>query len=149
MINLIFWRSHYKSYKKASQKLHALPRIANYMDLPKRNDLMKGFITSQFSYCPLIWMLNSMTLNKIIDNIRERALRQTYKDNQFSFKKLLEKDHYLTVPHKNLQVLVKEIFKFRSDLVLQHHEGCIWVKRPSIQPTIWINSLYTPKFTTY
>ena len=40
--------------KKASQKLHALARIVNYMDLPKRKVLMKAFITSQFRYSPLI-----------------------------------------------------------------------------------------------
>ena len=33
--------------KKASQKLHALARIVNYTDLPKREVLMKEFITSQ------------------------------------------------------------------------------------------------------
>ena len=58
--------------KKASQKLHALARIVNYMDLPKRKVLMKAFITSQFSYCPLIWMLHSRTLNNRINNIHER-----------------------------------------------------------------------------
>ena len=70
-------------------------------------------------------MLNSTALNKSINNIRERALTLIYKDNQSSFKELLEKDHYLTDPHKNLQVLGKEIFKVKSDLVPQHHEGCI------------------------
>ena len=45
--------------KKASQKLHALARISHYMDLNKRKNLMKGFITSQFSYCTLIWMFQS------------------------------------------------------------------------------------------
>ena len=40
--------------KKASQKLHALARIVSYMDLPKRKVLIKTFITTQFSYCPLI-----------------------------------------------------------------------------------------------
>ena len=49
--------------KKASQKLHALARIVNYMDFPRRKVLMKAFITSQFSYYPLIWMLHSRTLN--------------------------------------------------------------------------------------
>ena len=39
--------------KKASQKLHALARIAHYMDFEKRRSLMKEFITSQFNYCPL------------------------------------------------------------------------------------------------
>ena len=43
--------------KMVSQKLHMLARIVNYMDFPKRKVLMKAFITSQFSYCPLIWML--------------------------------------------------------------------------------------------
>ena len=40
--------------KIASQKLQARARIISYMDLPKRQVLMKAFITSQFSYCPLI-----------------------------------------------------------------------------------------------
>ena len=92
--------------RKASQTLHALARIVNHMDLPKRKILMKAFITSQFSYCQLIWMLHSRTLNNRINNIHERALRLTYKDNKSSFKQLLEKDHSVTVHHKNLQVLV-------------------------------------------
>ena len=40
--------------KKASQKLYALARVVNFMDLAKRKSLMKAFITSQFDYCPLI-----------------------------------------------------------------------------------------------
>ena len=70
------------------------------MALPKRKVLMKAFIKSQFSYCPLIWMLYSRTLNNGINNIHERALRLTYKDNQSSFKHLLEKDHSVTVHQK-------------------------------------------------
>ena len=72
--------------KKASQKLHALARIVNYMDFPKRKVLMKAFPTSQFSYCPLIWMLQSRTLNNGINNIHERALKLSYNDNQSSLK---------------------------------------------------------------
>ena len=40
--------------KKASRKLHALARIARYMDFEKRRSLMKEFVISQFDYCPLI-----------------------------------------------------------------------------------------------
>ena len=57
--------------KKASQKLNALARIVNYMDFPKRKVLMKAFITSQFSYCPLIRMFHSRTLSNRINNIHE------------------------------------------------------------------------------
>ena len=50
--------------QKASQKLHALARISHYMDLNKRRNLMKAFITSQFGYCPLIWMFHSHNLSE-------------------------------------------------------------------------------------
>ena len=61
--------------KKANQKSHALARISHYMDLNKRRNLMKTFITSQFSYCPLIWMFHSSNLNKKINRIHDQALR--------------------------------------------------------------------------
>ena len=53
-------------------------------------------------------MLHSSTSNNRINSTHERALRLTYKYNQSSFKQLLEKDHSVTVHHKNLQVLVTE-----------------------------------------
>ena len=114
--------------KKASQKLHAL--ASNYMDLPKRRVLMKAFITSQFNYCPLIWMFHSRTLNNRINNIHERALRLTYKDNQSSFQELLEKDHSVTVHHKNLQALVTEIFKVKNDLARDIMKDVFELKEP-------------------
>ena len=99
--------------KKASQKRHVLARIVSYLGLPKRKVLMKAFITSQFSYFPF-WMLNSRTLNNRINNIHERTLRLTYEDNKSSFKQLLEKDHSVTVHHKNVKILVTEIFKVKN-----------------------------------
>ena len=60
--------------KKTSQIFHALARISHYMDLNKRGNLMKAFITSQFSYCPLIWMFHGRNLNNKIDRIHEELL---------------------------------------------------------------------------
>ena len=76
---------------------------------------MKAFITVQFSYCPLISMLHSRTLNNRINDIHERALRLTYKGSTSLFKQLLEKDHSVTIHHKNLQVLATEIFNVKSN----------------------------------
>ena len=115
------------------------------MDLSKRKVLMKVFITSQFIYCPLIWMLHSNILNNRINNIHERALRLTYKDNKSSFKQLLEKDHSVTVHQKNLQVLVIEVFKVKNSLAPNIMKDVFELKEPSIQPTVRIKSLYTPK----
>ena len=39
--------------RKASAKISALPRIAPYMDLPRRKQIMNALFKSQFSYGPL------------------------------------------------------------------------------------------------
>ena len=76
--NLTF-ENHISSIcKKASQKLNALARIASYMKIQKRRTIMKSFLNSQFSYCPLIWMFHSRRFNNKINFIRKRALRITY-----------------------------------------------------------------------
>ena len=70
--NLSFNKHVNNLYKEASAKLDALARISGYMNLPKRAIIMKSFITSQFGYCPLIWMFHSRTLNnKINSSIHE------------------------------------------------------------------------------
>ena len=102
--------------KKASQKLHSLPRIAPYMNIQKRRTIMKFFVTSQFSHCPLIWMFHSRRLNNKINSIHERALRITCQDNTSTFQELLNKDNSVSIHHRNLQVLATETFKIHRDL---------------------------------
>ena len=48
---------------KAGQKLNALSRIAFFMNDEQRKLIMNAFISSQFGYCPLVWMLHSRELN--------------------------------------------------------------------------------------
>ena len=57
--------------KKASKKLHALARIAKYMDINKQRMLMKVFISSEFSYCPLTWMFHSRKMQHRISSIQK------------------------------------------------------------------------------
>ena len=64
---------------------------------------MKTFIMSQFSYCPLVWMCHSRTLNNKIIKLHERALRLVYNDRQSTFKELLNVVKSVTIHHKNIQ----------------------------------------------
>ena len=102
--------------KKANQKLHALARLSNYMDQEKLRLIMKAFITSHFSYCPLVWMFHSRGLNHRINKIHEKSLRLVYNDNLSSFAELLIKDNSVTIHEKNLQVLVTEVYKAINNL---------------------------------
>ena len=96
--------------KKASRKVSALSRIFPFMDLTKRRFLMNSFFASQFSYCPLIWMCHSRTVNNKINKLHERCLRIVYNDKKSSFKELLETDKSVPIHIKNLQVLATEMF---------------------------------------
>ena len=53
--------------------------------------LLTTFITSQFSYCPLVWMFHSRTMNNRINTLHEKALRLVYTNkSNLSFDALLK-----------------------------------------------------------
>ena len=105
-----------KLCKKSSKKCHTLSRVCKYMGHDQKRVLMNAFISSQFSYCPLIWMFHSRALNQRINKIHERALRLVYRnDGHLSFEELLVKDKSVSIHQKNLQNLAIEIFKSKND----------------------------------
>ena len=67
--------------QKAYRKLNLL---TSYMDFQKRQILMNAFFNSQFSYCPVIWMLFRQALINKINRLHERCLRIVY-----NYKRLL------------------------------------------------------------
>ena len=77
---------------------------------------MKAFTTSQFSYCPRVWMFHSRTMNNRINTLHEKALRLVYTNRpNLSFADLLKKDKSVKLHQKNLQILVTEIYEVKND----------------------------------
>ena len=68
-----------KLCKKVSGKVSALARMVKIIPFHKKRLLLKTFIESQFSYCPLIWMFCSRKMNNKINHIHERAIRLVMK----------------------------------------------------------------------
>ena len=83
--------------KLASNKLYALVRISQNIDEHNRKVLMKSFITSQFNYCPIIWMYCQRKSNNLINRIHETALRIAHNDYLSNF--LLVKDDSVIFKH--------------------------------------------------
>ena len=102
--------------KKVSGKVSALARIAKIVPFDKKRLLMRTFIESQFSYCPLIWMFCSRKMNNKINHIHERALRLVYDDYTASFEQLLIKDDSVSIHHRNVQKVAIEMFKVKNNL---------------------------------
>ena len=93
--------------QKVNQKLHALARISKHMPQKKLRIIMKAFISSQFAYCPLIWMFHSRQINHKINN--ERSLRIVYNDHFSSIEELLSKGKSVIVHQRNLYILATEM----------------------------------------
>ena len=102
--------------KKADRKISVLARVRRYMGIATKRILMNDFFTSQFSYCPLVWMCHSCTNNNKISRLHERRLGIVYNDKQSSFNDLLEKDGSVSIHMGNIQILATEMHKLINNL---------------------------------
>ena len=128
---------------KVSQKLNALTRISNYIQPNQRRLIMKAFITSQFGYCPLVWMFHSRRNNNRINTLHERSLRLTYKDYNSTFEELLEKDKSVSIHQRNLQVFAILLYKVINNLSPKLIREMFYVDN---EP--YYNLRYNPEFQT-
>ena len=101
---------------KVSQKVSALARVIKFISFNKKIILLKTFIESQFSYCPIIWMFCSRKMNRKINHIHERALRLVYNDYTTTFGDLLKRDKSVSIHHRNIQYVAIEMYKVMNDL---------------------------------
>ena len=115
---LLFIQNSYIRNYADDTTIYSCDRSLDNITHTLENDcnLMRAFITSQFQYCPLIWMFHSRQLNQKINKIQERALRITYKDTESTFSELLQKDCAVAIHTKNLQILMTEIYKTKNGL---------------------------------
>ena len=102
--------------RKAGQKVSALARVSRFLPFHKKRDLLKAFIESQFSHCPLIWMFCSRKMNRKINHIHERALRMVYDDYNSSFDELLIRDNSVSIHYRNIQKVAIEMYKVVNNI---------------------------------
>ena len=100
--------------KKVGAKVTALARMVKIIPFEKKKLLMRVFIESQFSYCPLLWMFCSRKISRRINYIHERALRLVYDDYMSSCEDLLRKDSTVSIHH---------YFIFYLQIIVQHQQS--------------------------
>ena len=132
--NKLTFEPHVRSlWKKGSQKLNALARIAYSLRFDQRKLLLNAFITSQFSYAPVIWIF--FNLNNHTNCIQERAGEIVYQGNNLTFDEFLAKDGSFKIHDQNLQKLHIEVFKVKNSW---NHELSFWHYRMLITSQKWI-----------
>ena len=115
--NKLNFKSHISElYKSASQKITVLSTLSSYLQNTEKKLIFNSIIKSQFRFCPLVWIICSRTLNNMINKLHERSLRIILNDYSSNFNILLENNNDICNHHRNIQVLLIEIFKMKNGL---------------------------------
>ena len=61
-------------------------------------------------------MFHGRVLNRKINHLHERSLRIVYRGSISSFHEFLQKDHFFTIHHRNIQSLAIELYKIKENL---------------------------------
>ena len=70
--------------------------------------ITNAFISSQFSYCPLLWMCHTRSIENKINKICERASRIIYNNDVSAFDDVA-KSKSVNAHYSNIQILATEI----------------------------------------
>ena len=105
-----------KIVKKANSKIAVIKRSFRFLTQFKKKLLLNSFVQSQFSFAPLVWMLHSKRATGKINVLHFRMLKILYNDTESSFQQLLAKDNNFTVHETNIQKLMVEMYKAKSQI---------------------------------
>ena len=97
--------------------LQMTARAIPYMSVAKKRILMYDFFKSHLSYCPLLLIFYSRSLNNRINKLHERSLHIIYSTKFSTFEELFERDRSVSAHTRNLQTLATEMFKLSKNIV--------------------------------
>ena len=96
------FKSHIEELcRKGIYKLHALRRIRKYLTVEKGKLLANAFITSQFTYAPLIWMFAGKSSVAKICKIHFRTLQIVYNNYDKSYHDLSNFSNDISIHQKH------------------------------------------------
>ena len=111
-----------KLCQKANNKVSAFSRVSDYLNEKQSRLLYNSFITSQFNYCPLIWMFCGKVANNDLNHTHKRALRILLNDYRSTCNELLHRGNECTIHQKNLQKLMLEVY----NSLTQQNTSFLW-----------------------
>ena len=76
-------------------------------------------IKPHFNHCPVVWMFYSRQSKNLINKVRQRSPRLTYKDETTDFQHILREQNEIKFHQRYLPVLVTEIYKIVNSIATQ------------------------------
>ena len=114
--NINFKRHIQNICHKANTKTKALLRIRKFLNLEHAQVLAEAYISSNFRYCPLIWIFCRKMSDNLIVKTNYRTLRAIYDTQTRSYEELLHLSEKKKIYTQNLQILMVEVYKCLNNI---------------------------------
>ena len=116
--NINFKRHIQNICRKANNKTKTLLRIRKFLNLEQAQVLAEAYISSNFRYCPLIWMFCGKMGDILIVKTHYRTLTAIYDTQTRSYEELLHLSGKRKIHTQNLQILMVEVYKCLNNISL-------------------------------
>lgn len=136
-----------KRCAKAAGQLNALGRLRQFLDTESKIAILRSFITSNFSYCPLVWHFCGRKSTIKMECILKRALRLALSDYASDYETLLAKANLVSLEIQRQRTLAIEIFKAKNGMSPQYLTD-IFVTNKNSYNTRQKDNLHTPVVNT-
>ena len=104
--NINFKRHIQNICRKTNNKTIALLRIRKFLNLERAQILAEAYISSNFRYCPLIWMFCGKISDNLIVKTHCRTFRAMYDTQTRLYEELLHLSGKKKIHTQNLQILM-------------------------------------------
>ena len=116
---------------KAARQLNAVCRLKTFLDTESRLSVVRSFVTSNFSYCPVIWHFSGAAANGKMERILRRALRIISLDSVLTHESLLTKYDLCPLKTYRERCFALEVFKIKNSLAPKYLEDLIKIRNVS------------------
>ena len=95
---------------ETNNKTKSFLRIRKFLNCKQAQVLTEGYISSNFRYCPLIWMFCCKMCDNLIVKTYYRTHRFIYDTHTRSYEELLDLSGKKKIHTQNLQILMVEVY---------------------------------------
>ena len=116
--NKLNFESHINEIcNKTSKQINALKRMKHFIDRPCKNIIYNSYISSNFNYCPIVWMFTGkMNVDKL-EKTNKRALRYVINNDDAEYDDLCNEQKVLNIHKRCIKTVAIQMYKIKQQKV--------------------------------
>ena len=102
---------------KTSKQINALKRMKHLTDRECKKIIYNSYISSNFNYCPIIWMFTGKINFGKLEKTNKRALRYVLNDNVAEYEVMCEELKVLNINKQCIKTVATHMYKIKNQMV--------------------------------